>query len=559
MRSAIPYIRFSSAKQIDSNSLERQKNAVDKWMLAHPEFRLSDLVFEDLGRSSYHAEHIKEGSGFFKLLAAIEAGLIKAGDVVLVEALDRATRQKALDAFSLVTPILRAGVSIITLDDGIEYTEDSLNGSHAYLLVAKIQAAHGYSKILSSRVKDSYAIRKAAALEGKPVKRNVPLWLNTDGTLKKHIAEKVVEAFDLYISGVGKGSIANRFRASGIDELKTCSGPTIEGWLRNRSAIGYWNDAPNVYPAIIDPEKFYLAQKRKERMATKRPEKTAKHFLVGLVKCSVCGSNYIMQIKDGKPHSMRCLTRQRLKDNGCTNTKNYPKTVLDRVVTVTSLDALQFALQRTKLSANEKRLIQLEAKESEFTNSLNKLVDLYANTDLPELADKIKNTNTERQNIRDEIEILRRAPTSGDHLSKKADAAYTEAELLKTDPLQLAAMLRSVDYHLTVYPDGTIECPKPSDVLHSGDFQWSATELIKLKYKGIRREGNSTKGYRLQQGNTEWLLGHVSDSEAGNIDAPPTNWAHQIHCILRRKSGNVLEVTDLTTGRTVLPGIIIKS
>jgi len=176
MPSAISYIRFSSVKQVSSNSKQRQAEMIAGWLSANPDYSLSDLKFEDLGRSGYHGEHAAKGGGWAKLLAAVEAGAIKAGDVVLVEALDRTGRLETVDALHFLNPILRAGVSVITLDDGNVYNRESLNGPQIYLLVAKIQAAHGYSKILSERVKRSYQIRKEQARNGGPVKRAVPLY-----------------------------------------------------------------------------------------------------------------------------------------------------------------------------------------------------------------------------------------------------------------------------------------------------------------------------------------------------------------------------------------------
>src|SRR5690606_2845078 len=130
-----------------------------------------------------------------------------------------------------------------------------------YLLVAKIQQAHNYSKILSERIKSTYKTRKQNAEQGKAVKRHTPMWRNVDGSIRPAIAPRIADVFDLYIAGVGKHSIAAKLRLSGIKELSTCSAPTIDGWLTNKTVIGYWSDIPNVYPAIVEPEKFYLVQK----------------------------------------------------------------------------------------------------------------------------------------------------------------------------------------------------------------------------------------------------------------------------------------------------------
>lgn len=200
-----------------------------------------------------------------------QGGLIRPGDCILIEAFDRATRRSAGDASMLVLPILNAGIEIVTLDDGVTYTKESLNGGLYYLLVAKIQASYGYSKILSERVSASYDLRRKEAKEGKQVKRNVPLWLTTEGGLKPEIVVAVQEAFNLYIQGMGVHSIAVELKKRKIEGLEKVSGPTVAAWLRNKAAIGVWanteaaearkrEEIPDAYPAIVEKERFFLVQ-----------------------------------------------------------------------------------------------------------------------------------------------------------------------------------------------------------------------------------------------------------------------------------------------------------
>ena len=148
---AISYIRFSSERQRGGSSVERQEAMIADWLENNPGYRNADLKFSDLAKSGFHGEHVKEGGGFGKLLAAIQAGLIRSGDVVLVEAIDRTGRLQPLDMITqVIGPILNAGVSIITLDDNTVYTKDSVGGSQIFLLVAKIQADRKSTRLNSS-------------------------------------------------------------------------------------------------------------------------------------------------------------------------------------------------------------------------------------------------------------------------------------------------------------------------------------------------------------------------------------------------------------------------
>lgn len=230
--------------------MESQERMIAEWLNSHTDYALSSVTFRELDKSGFCRDHLDNGGGFGELLFAIQQGAINAGDVVLVEALDRAGRLEALDMIQVIIgPILNAGVTIITLDDNATYNKQSIGAPHLFLLAARIQAAHQHSETLSRRVTHSYTKRREEAKEGVTPKRMTPTWLNSDGSVRDDVAPRVKEAFELYVSGMGKSTIAKRMRTSGVERLAKCSGPTVEGWLRNEAAIGRWN-GHSVYPRL---------------------------------------------------------------------------------------------------------------------------------------------------------------------------------------------------------------------------------------------------------------------------------------------------------------------
>lgn len=472
MPQAISYVRFSSVRQHGGSSVERQTAMIAEWLKNNPAYTLSGLKFQDLAKSGYHGDHIKDGGGFSKLLEAVKVGAIKDGDVVLVEAIDRTGRMDTVDMLGILTPILQAGVSIITLNDGNVYNRTSVNGSHIYMLMAQIQSANQYSENLSRRVTASYRIREERAKAGQQIKRWTPVWLTTDGIVIDRIAKHVKTAFELYAAGVGKATISVRMRETGEPELGTCSSPTVEGWLRNRTAIGYWNDIPNAYPAIIEPALFFRAQQRGKEAKTTRPAKTAKHFLVGLVKCGHCGGNYIMQNKEGRPHSMRCLNRQRLKDSGCDNTRTIPKPVLDYIRVHTSLGAVEAAFQRQQLTINQKRILAIQAELEAVGQKITALVRLVDSAgDLDEIAVQLKALKVERESLNAELVVMERTESPVDTFG----TVRVEDDLLESDTVKLAALLKSVEYWINVHVDGRMTVNWPNEE----NFVWA--------YKGVER------------------------------------------------------------------------
>lgn len=486
-KQAIPYIRFSSSRQTEGDSYRRQADLIDRWLGQHPEYTRSALTFEDLAKSGYSTKAGKAASGFIKIRDAIEAGLIRAGDCVLLEAIDRATRRGMVDALDLLKPILRAGVSIVTIDDGQEYTEESLNGSQIFLLVAKLQAAYNYSRQLSERVSASYQARRERAQEGKAIKRHAPVWLESDGSVIEEVAQQIRLVFDWYVSGVGKHSIASRVRESGVPQLAKCSGPTVQGWLTNPAVIGVWANSDStgesiqgVYPAIVEPETFHLVQRLLAERATVR-KRTSKHFLVGLVKCDHCGASMVFHSVKGVPSAMRCLTHHRLKAVGCSNNKSVPVNVIKLVQVLTSNRAFKRALAKQTLSASDKRRITIEAEIAQATKEINKLVALALTVDLPELQEKLIALKAERDALQSELDGLDAGDAAA---SESIRVLREESSLHHGDAVVLNAMLKDAGYSIRVNMSGIISTTE-------GRQEW--------EYLGVKRKArsNSTEAYRL--------------------------------------------------------------
>lgn len=499
MPKAISYIRFSSSRQSTGTSHQRQQEAVTRWLVQHPDYSPSDLSFADLGKSGYHGEHIKLGGGWAKLLIAVEAGHIQSGDVVLVEAMDRTGRLPPLDMIDIIRPVLKAGVAIITLDDGNKFDEESLNGPQIYLLVAKIQAAHGYSKTLSERTKASYEIRREKARKGEKIKRFAVAWLTTDGKLKQRLVPYVEQVFDLYISGVGKNAIANRLRESGVPELALLSGPTIDAWLQNKAAVGYWNDIPGVYPPVVTPEVFLQAQKRRQEIKTSPRSRTSKNFLVGLVKCGMCGANLIIHNKDGKPNNMRCLTHHRLKDAGCTNKETIPYQVVHFMYLSSAPAWIDRAMKVIQLTDNEKRKLYLTTEREEVTASIQRLVRLSAMAGSVEVEAQYQLATERRAAIDIELNILERTNDDGaESKSTSIFEAYKSTlehdRLAFHDPIQLSALLKQAGYSITVQPGRKLYLPDDND-------PWV--------YAGVARKGNITLGYRIRNSEEEFTISNI--------------------------------------------------
>jgi DNA invertase Pin-like site-specific DNA recombinase len=103
VRDAYSYIRFSSKKQADGASLERQLTGTRKYCEENNLILNETLTFQDLGVSAFKGDNLDHSLG--ELLRACEDGLIPKGSALVVEALDRLSRQRprVVSTFVLAT------------------------------------------------------------------------------------------------------------------------------------------------------------------------------------------------------------------------------------------------------------------------------------------------------------------------------------------------------------------------------------------------------------------------------------------------------------------------
>src|SRR5258708_29355680 len=91
---AFSYRRFSTPEQAKGHSLKRQIEAAEAWCAKQNVELDRELTFEDLAVSAFHGRNVEVGAlGVF--LRAVEDGRVPRGSYLLVESLDRVSRQTA--------------------------------------------------------------------------------------------------------------------------------------------------------------------------------------------------------------------------------------------------------------------------------------------------------------------------------------------------------------------------------------------------------------------------------------------------------------------------------
>ena len=97
-RIAIPYIRMSTAKQLKGHSLQRQTDNINKYALENNLSVDWTTNYIDIGKSAFKRKHLEKEADLGRFLEALEAGLIKKDTILLIESLDRISRDEIQQA-----------------------------------------------------------------------------------------------------------------------------------------------------------------------------------------------------------------------------------------------------------------------------------------------------------------------------------------------------------------------------------------------------------------------------------------------------------------------------
>lgn len=340
---AYSYLRISTEIQKTGDGIRRQLESSEKY--AKDKGYILVETISDVGVSGFHGKNAKDGA-FAEFLKAIESGVVARGSVLIVESLDRISRDGATKAFALFAGILAKGITIVTLLDKQEYTEESVNTNPGQLFTSLgvMIRANEESVTKSKRLKAAWH-KKREGIASKKMTKRMPAWLDlnedrTDFLIKKDATETVRKIFDLCINGMGVYSIARNLNGNlnkfpTIARANQWNNSYISKILHNRAVIGHFQPNKIVngkrmptgepihdyYPEIVSEDRFFLAQnslKGRRTGSAGRKGKGNPNLFTNIAKCGGCGGSMIFRNK-GKPPKggtyLRC--HNVILNNGC--------------------------------------------------------------------------------------------------------------------------------------------------------------------------------------------------------------------------------------------------
>ena len=218
---AYSYLRISTPEQRAGDGVRRQLQQTREYCEARGLF-LDDAPIADLGRSGFHGHNLARGAlGHF--LHAVQSGVIETPCALIVENLDRVSRQQIEEAVYTLLSIVRAGVEVHTTLDRNVYRSGEIDMTKMLISVVSLARGHEESFVKSRRLSAVWEKKRQVARETKaPVTRLLPEWLalDDDGKSIHPIPERVEiirRIFREAADGRGRYVIADALNAEGVE------------------------------------------------------------------------------------------------------------------------------------------------------------------------------------------------------------------------------------------------------------------------------------------------------------------------------------------------------
>jgi DNA invertase Pin-like site-specific DNA recombinase len=224
---AYSYIRFSTPEQRKGDSLRRQTEAAQAWCDRNNARLDVATTLHDLGTSAFRGAHRKspDRNNLAAFLKLVEDSKVPRGSYLIIESLDRLTREHIRPALTLLLNLIEAGVRIVQLKPvEVIYDDETLEPMTLMMALMELSRGNSESKMKSERVGAAWSNKRVQARNGKLATRNLPAWvrikdMDSDRCTLELIpkrAEVVARIFKLAASGLGQMRICQILTQDGV-------------------------------------------------------------------------------------------------------------------------------------------------------------------------------------------------------------------------------------------------------------------------------------------------------------------------------------------------------
>ncbi len=175
---AFSYVRFSSAEQRKGDSLRRQTEAAADWCVRNNARLDASTTLHDLGKSAFRGGHRRnpDRNALATFLKLVEDGKVARGSYLIIESLDRLTREHIRPALTLLLNLIESGVRIVQLKPVEVIYDENVEPMTLMMALMELSRGNSESQVKSQRIGAAWSEKKKDARNGKQCPRQLPAW-----------------------------------------------------------------------------------------------------------------------------------------------------------------------------------------------------------------------------------------------------------------------------------------------------------------------------------------------------------------------------------------------
>jgi DNA invertase Pin-like site-specific DNA recombinase len=263
---AYSYLRFSSPVQAHGDSVRRQTELRDAWLARNQATLDTSLTLEDKGVSGFTGRHREnpDRHALAAFLALVRKGRVPRGSALIVESLDRLSREDITPALSLLLDLIQSGVRVVQLMPVEVIYDAQSNPMQLMMAIMELSRGHSESAMKSERVGAAWAEKKRRAAEKRePLTARTPAWLRLiDGEweVDERAADTIRRIYKMATDGYGLGVITRRLNAERVPVITGGNNRVPKHWARSyvaklligRAVVGEYT--PHTGRKVASPE-----------------------------------------------------------------------------------------------------------------------------------------------------------------------------------------------------------------------------------------------------------------------------------------------------------------
>lgn len=486
---AYSYLRFSTPEQSKGDSYRRQTENARQYAERHGLELDETLTFQDMGVSAFRGLNAKVGAlGAF--LEGVQNGTVPPNSYLLIESLDRLSRDAILEAQTVFQQIILSGITIVSLIDNKVYSRESINNNPIEVIAAILSfiRSHEESAVKSRRVREAWSNKRKTA-NSKVLTSQAPSWLklrNVNGKRKFQVIEERADVirriFRMTLSGVGQNAIEKTFNSEGVPVfgrgkrwhrsfiVKILSNPAVIGTFIPHT-IEYKDGkkrrkpqapVPNYFPTILDNETFSAVQSlrvnTKSPMRGRHAGKQLNNIFGGLARCPICGgtATLVNKGKRGKPY----LVCQRAKTGVGCNYKSIRYEIVENAFLDHYEEAIHFMTAGDAGNGIQAKIESFERGIDILKEQINKILYTISPSQSPSVANKIMEMEAEIESNEKQLRVLytEKDAAIGTMLNKRIEDLRKTLSMSPINRNEVNVLLRQILSGVTInYQNGTID------------------------------------------------------------------------------------------------------